>query len=183
MNREDAILELWRAAVREVTIVHLDPSASAVCEVLRVDPADLHGNLVVGRIRIENARDTSKLNEKTYGVALPWKAVGWPGRVFVHSFVAACWSAVMAHEGLETTLYTSRFNGIDVPPKTRIHDPHTTTVSIDIHGTHFAAQGRMRDLVKHFIGDIEPIGSEQSELEILLQLSCNSTEQRARPAE
>ena len=173
MNREEAIKQLWADALAEITLVHLDPSASAVCEVLRVDPADEHGNLVVGQLRIENARDTSKLDEKTNGVALPWKATGWPGRQFVHSFAAACWSSVMAHEGLETTLYTSRFNGVDVPPKTRVHDPHTTTVNADIHGTHFAAQGRMRDLVDHYIGNVGPLSEKESEEEILQCMSRN----------
>ncbi|HEY6019428.1 MAG TPA: hypothetical protein VIY48_05865 [Candidatus Paceibacterota bacterium] len=164
--REQAILKLWRDAIDELSIVHLDPAASVICEVLRVEPATVHGNLVVGQIRIENARDTSKLDAKTNGVSLPWKAHNWPGRQFVHAFVAACWSSVMAHEGLETVLYKNRFDGILVPPATRVHDPHTTAVRIDEDGTHLATQGRMEELVRCFIGDIEPLSAEEAEKEI-----------------
>lgn len=164
--KEEAILKLWQSAISDLVIVHLDPNAQAIAEVLSVESKEPHGYLVRGRIRIENARDTSKLDAKTDGVSLPWKAWGWPGRRFVHSFIAACWSSVMAHEGLETVLYKDRFDGVNVPGPVRVHDPHTTTVRMD-EGTHLATQGRMVELVHRFIGDdVEPLSPEESEQEI-----------------
>lgn len=166
MTREEAILYLWRQAIDDLVIVHLDSEAQAIVEVLSVEAKPPHGDLVRGQIRIENARDTSHLDRKTNGVSLPWKAWGWPGRTFVHSFIAACWSAVMAHEGMETVLYKSRFDGASVPGPTRVHDPHTTTVRID-EGTHLATQGRMVELVHKFVSDDAfPISTQQANLEI-----------------
>lgn len=165
MTKEEAIKKLWQEAIDDLVIVHLDAEALAICEVLSVESKAPHGYLIRGQIRIENARDTSKLDQKTDGVSLPWKAWGWPGRSFVHSFVTACWSSVMAHEGTETVLYKSKFDGVNVPPCARVHDPHTTTVGID-EGTHMATQGRMHELVKRFIGDIRSLSEEESEKEI-----------------
>lgn len=167
MTREEAILTLWRNAIDELVIVHLDPAAQAICEVLKVEPENIYGNLVRGQIRIENARDTSKLDAKTSNVAIPWKAVGWPGRTFAQAFVVACWSSVMAHEGLETVLYKNRFDGVNVGPTVRLYDPHTKYVAIDAHGTHLATQGRMVELVQKFIDpEMEPAPSEWTEKDI-----------------
>lgn len=167
MTREEAILSLWRDAIADIVIVHLDPAAHVVCEVNEVLPSTIFGNEVRGLLRIEDARDTSQLDRKTVGVSLAWKGMDWPGRSFVHSYIAACWSATMAHEGLETTLYRSKFDGAKVSGSTRVHDPHTTTVRID-EGTHFATSGRMEELVKRFIGDhVCPQDKLDAELEIL----------------
>lgn len=166
MTREEAIKKLWQDAIDELVIVHLDPAAQVHCEVLTVEPENMYGNLVRGQIRIENARDTSKLDQKTNGVSLPWKAWGWPGRRYVHSFVTACWSSVMAHEGLETVLYKNKFDGVNVPATTRVHDPHTTTVRID-EGTHMGCQGRMVALVHKFIdAELDPLDPKEAEKEI-----------------